>query len=183
VINVSFWKELGEILEHFAKVFALLTAGAWAYFGFIRDRLGRARADILLLPHIVVLPGGWLVRVHVTLHNTGTVILRSGYAELRIRQILPLPEHVGQLVLEGYDPVEDGAVVEWPLLEQREWVWPPGEFEIEPGESHTLPAEFFIPAPVALAELYFFLADPKESQKHVGWTGYLMVPLESAKGE
>ncbi len=99
------------------------------------------------------------------------MILHSELAELRICQVVPIPEEIKASVDDGYDPVIEGETeIEWPMLHGREWKWSKGSFEIEPGEADSLHADFIIDSDVKLVEFYFFLSNSKKKRSDLGWT-------------
>ena len=84
---------------------------------------------------------------------------------------MPLPKELSDRLLPGIDPVGPGeAEITWPMIAGREWNWRKGDFEIEPGESDALHADFVIPSEVETVQLYGFVRNPKKKNEGVGWT-------------
>jgi len=114
---------------------------------------------------------GRLVHAEIVIENKGDVMLKSKSAQLRLRQVAPVPDEICGCAQQNIDPVPDGKTeIEWPCIAQRDWNWKEGEFEVEPGESDYLHADFLIPHSISVVELYFFLANPAKSHKGLGWT-------------
>jgi len=165
------WKDLGDAIEHFAKVAALLVAGFWTYRTFVRQRLSFPRLELAMTIEEFCLSNTHLLRIMVRAKNTGSVVAKSRQAELRLRQVVPLPEELRHHVAHGFDPIPEGrAKIEWPMLLGRQWQWGEGEFEVEPNESDTLTADFFVSPTVEVIELYFYLSNAKKGRQGLGWT-------------
>jgi len=114
--------------------------------------------------------GGRLVHVELKIENRSDVILTSTWAELRLRQVLPLPEDLRGCVQANQDPVPvDRTEVEWPLITGRKWKFDKATFEVEPGESDSLHADFMLKEDIAVAQFYFFLSNAAKSHSGLGW--------------
>jgi hypothetical protein len=65
---------------------------------------------------------GRLLHFEIQIQNTSDVILKSNHAELRLRQVVPLPAHLAGCVQKDTDPVYEGKTeVEWPSISNRTW--------------------------------------------------------------
>ena len=158
------WVKVGQIAESFAKVLALVVGGFWAYRKFIRNRTSYPIIDPSVTPSKARIAGGWMIHVEVRIRNIGQGLAKMGDAELRLRQVVPMPDEIESAVRNGFDPGADGeSQVLWPSLAQRDWNAEAISFEIEPGESGALHADFFVPHEVQLVEFYFFLKNPKKN--------------------
>lgn len=166
------WKDASEIVSNFATAAALFVAGLWTYVLFVRQRLGYPRLQSTIVPEVFdSTTAARLIRVEVLLENVSTVVVELRSAELRLRQVIPLPPNVASSVAEGYDPVaNDEPQIVWPMLAGRRWYWPSGALEIEPGESECLHAEFFVPKELEVVEFYLFVANQKKLRKALGWS-------------
>ena len=173
-MSLSDTKTIAEIIESFVTVAALVIGGVWTYFLFVRNRLGLPQVQIAITPQEVLLPDGKrLIHAALSVKNLGNVILKSDYAELRLRSVVPLPEKINEAVKKGYDIVSEGQNrVEWPLIASREWTWAKGEFEVEPQEEEILHCDYIIDSSVAVVEFYCFLQN--RAKKKIGWTFTLM---------
>lgn len=159
------WKDLAAIVESIATVAALIVGAVWSYLVFVRQRLGFPRLELSIAPQVVAVPGGRIIHAAAKLQNTGSVLVQADYAELRLRQIVPLPEKVRDSIDKNWDPVVAGKQeIEWPMLACREWNQ---KCEIEPGESETLDADFFVPGKVEVIEFYLYV--PNQKKKRLGW--------------
>lgn len=183
-----FWIKLGEMLQSYASVGAVLFGGYWAWRGFVRERIKFPRFDCVLKCTPVPIESGYMLRAEVALTNTGKVLAKPKTAELRLRQVVPLPESVLSAVGDGYDPVDEGeSQIELPCLAQRTWDGEKLGLEIEPGECCSLYADFFVPRSVRVVELYFHLANPTKAKRGIGWSvtsiKYLDSPVEAEVSE
>lgn len=165
------WVHWGTAIEPYVTSLAIIVGGIWTYRKFIRHRLGLPIIDLTLTQQELMIECGWILRVDIVIKNIGSSLAKFESAELRMRQVLPLPERVLAGVRDGCDPVDDGEVrIEWPCLAQRLWDAKTLGFEVEPGESGSLHADFFVPSHVTAIELYYFLANPKKKRTGVGWS-------------
>ena len=175
---MDFLLKLGATLESFATAVALVVAGIWTYIAFIRERIRfpRLATQIICIP--VSIPEGWILHVDVRIDNLGTVLAKVGSAELRLRQMVPLPEDVDESVQGGYDPVAIGETeIPWICLAQRWWDCKSRGLEIEPNETDSLHADFFVPAEVSVVEFYLYLANEKKHKKGIWWTQTIVKEL------
>lgn len=172
------WKDAADTVESLTTAAALVVAGFWTYKTFIQQRLAQPRLQLTLAHKSVSLDSSRFMRVQATLRNLGSVSFTSTAAEVRVRQVVPLPAEVEQSLLAGYDPVPEGETqIEWPLLERRQWAWKPGEFEIEPGELDSLNAEFFLPTSTQTVEVHFFVSNPTKRRVGLGWAMSTVIDL------
>lgn len=169
---MSFWKDFFDILSKVITSLGIIIGGIWTYRLFIKQRLGLPKVEINLGIDEVKLHNELkLIHAHLKLVNTGTVMLTSDRAELRLKQVYPIPDGLKPSFKKGFDPVLRGNTeIEWPMLAGRQWEWEKGEFEIEPGESDSLNADFVINADVEVAEFYFFIANANKKKQGIGWS-------------
>jgi hypothetical protein len=155
-----------------AVVFAgALVGGIWTWRLFVRNRLAYPRASVQLsVSHLpLVKDKSQLVHVAVSIKNTGDVLLKSSRAELRLRQVVPVPEDLAEVADGNCDPVLEGHTeIEWPCLAARNWRKEHG-FEIEPGEVDSLHADFAIPITVSVVQFYFFVSNSRKERDGIGW--------------
>ena len=151
---------------------AIIVAGLWTYRLFVRKRIAHARVNLSLESVDRQDDMGWrLIHIKINVENVGNVILRADAAELRVRQVLPFPDSIQQSIHLGDDPVSPGRTeVEWPLISVRKWKWDEGLFEVEPGESDSLHADFIVPDHVVAVEYYVFIANESKKKISLGWT-------------
>jgi hypothetical protein len=169
--DMSFFVNVAQVIQAIAISLGIVVGGFWTYRLFICKRLAYPRANLELAVHEALLTeGGRLVHVVVSITNTGDVLLRSDHTELRLRQVVPLPSSLKDTIQIGYDPVpEDKTEIEWPLIASREWRWSKHGFEIEPGESDSLHADFVIQPDIHVGEFYCFISNSKKKRKYLGW--------------
>jgi hypothetical protein len=168
---MEYWKNLSSIIQALTTTTAIVIGGVWTYLLFVRQRLNFPKVNIKLRTEDKLIPGSYrLVHVKVSIDNVGNVILRSNNAELRIRQVLPVPDDIKTAVDEEKDPVIKGKTeIEWPMLFGRKWEWEKGGFEIEPGEFDALHADYIIDDSVEVVEFYFYISNAKKKRSQLGW--------------
>ena len=125
-----------------------------------------------------------LLHVEIKLKNVGNVLFNAEKAEIRARQVFPLPDSVEKAVNENLDPVQKGNTeIEWDMLQMRKKKWKKGEFEIKPGENDSIHAEFFIEPHIEIIQFYFYLANYRKLKKGIGWTITQFYHLKRGKHE
>lgn len=169
--DMSFFVNVAELIQAIVISLGIVIGGFWTYVLFIRKRLAYPRANLELgVSDAILTKGARLVHAVVSITNTGDVLLRSDHAELRLRHVVPIPASLKDSIQIGYDPVpEDKTEIEWPLIAGREWRWSKHDFEIEPGESDSLHADFVIHADIHAGEFYCFISNSKKRRKRLGW--------------
>jgi hypothetical protein len=165
------WKDISDIIQKLVTSIGIIVGGRWTYFLFVRQRLGLPKLKMDLLVNEVLLPESTkLVHVELKILNVGSVLLAPRFAELRLRQVVPIPDDLLPLIKKGYDPIEKGKTqIEWPLIAGREWKWERKEFEIEPGEGDSMHADFVIPDKVKTCEFYCYIANSDKKGQGIGW--------------
>ena len=120
---MEYWKNLSIVIQALITTTAIVIGGVWTYLLFVRQRLNFPKVNIELNTEENLIPDDYrLLHARVSINNIGNVILRSNCAELRIRQVLPVPDYIKTTVDEGMDPVTEGKTeIEWPMLYGREW--------------------------------------------------------------
>jgi hypothetical protein len=85
-------KEKLEIIQSIVTIFAVLVGGFWTYTLFVKERENYPHATIEHAPsHIALSKDINLLRVSMTVKNTGTSILEIKEMFIRVQQILPVP--------------------------------------------------------------------------------------------
>ena len=177
-MNLVELREIVDVVESGVTMLALIVGGIWTWLLFVRQRINLPRLITSIEPHALRLDHGWLIHVNIAIRNTGTVLARLARAELRLRQMVPLPDEFESLTRRGCDPVEQGrSEILWPMLARREWSYGERECEIEPGESDALVADFFAPASVESVQLYLFIANEAKKPQNIGWTSTVVHEL------
>lgn len=164
-----------------AAALAVIVGGYWTLLASRKQRLHYPRLDVEIPPPFVFISEAHrFIHTEVRLINRGSIVFRSRRAELRLRQVLPIPEElkdsITNCVAQNFDPVSaNSCELEWPLISVRRWDTP-GGIEVEPAETDALHADFVVSTDYAVVELYFFLENPKKRQ--AGWTVTRIVELE-----
>jgi hypothetical protein len=178
------WPKVADTFESFVTALALIIAGAWTWLVFVRQRLGKPKLATSIQPYVVRCDDGWIVHVAVSLSNNGSVLARLCSAELRLRQLIPLPQEVSDLARGGADIVYKGETsVAWPMLASREWAWNKGQCEIEPSETDMISADFFVPSEVSTLQLYLYVENAAKKRQAIGWSSTLIYQLPKSGEE
>ena len=158
--------EQSEIFKNLVTALAVIAAGLWTYFLFVKDAYDNPKANIEVgFQCHDIDETKRLIYVTGLVENIGTSDLTYKKAEVRLRQVLPLQDNIAKLVNEGSDIVFAGQnSVQWEAIAQRKWESSTIDGMvsiIEPSEKGELQAEFVIPRSVNAVETYFFIANPK----------------------
>lgn len=161
---------------------AIVVGGWWTWSLYVRQRLGYPKITIVSNIFTTCLPENKrLIHVSLKITNAGNVIFSTQFAELRLRKVVPIDETVSDVLIaasQGRDSVPRGRQeIEWPLIAGREWKFPNGKFEIEPGEEDSLHADYIIDAGISVIQLYCFVRNQKKPE--IGWTATQMYELTS----
>ena len=158
------WPTTAEVLAHWAQIVALVVAGWWTYWLFVRHRHNRLRAD--LTHRVVELGEIWdrrLLRVEVTVRNIGNIILIPPRAVVKLYQVRPVTSEVlasGAGAAGEEDRLKPPADCElrWPRIAKTSVLLGVDHMSLEPGESDAIACDFAIPVTVqaifARTELY-----------------------------
>lgn len=160
-VSVSDAKTLGEILQSFVQILAIIVAGFWTYERFIRNREDytypkiEQRCEHHFLEKNVV-----YLSVFVTVTNLGKTKLDLDGAYIFIRQVSPLSEEIKRKLVQARQNsreedirrgnveslfVDDGQRVGWITLGYREWKEARGKInELEPGQTREFQFDFLL---------------------------------------
>ncbi|KPK89949.1 hypothetical protein AMJ80_09060 [bacterium SM23_31] len=171
---MDYLKDLFSVIQSALISVGVITGGIWTYFLFVRQRLSFPKVDIeLSIKNTILNEGARLIHAEIKVNNLGHVIFKSDKSELRLRQVVPVHDEIKQDIdiKDGFDPVpKDKTEIEWPMLAERVWEWNKKEFEIEPGESDFLHADYIIESNIKVVEFYFYLSNAKKKSQNIGWT-------------
>ena len=172
-------RNISQAIQGLFTVLAIIVGGIWTYFIFIKNRSSHPIINLDLSYDKFEVDGNKrLIHVHLRIENNGLVLLYSKEAELRLRQVTPLPVEVIEDINQGHDPIkENEQEIWWPLEASREWSWAKESFEIEPKESDTLHADFVIDKEIEVVQFYFHLTNSSKTKKQLGWTLTKMINL------
>ncbi|HNT67288.1 MAG TPA: hypothetical protein PKN04_16000 [bacterium] len=162
-------KDIADIIYNLIVSIGIIVGGLWTYLIFVKQRVSACKVVLDLVINERDLKND-LKLVHITLKisNIGNAILKSDYAEIRLRQVFPVPKELENTFQPEKDPVPEGKTqIDWPLLAGREWNWKKGDFEIEPGEKDEIHADFVIDSFVETIELYCYIRNSKK--EGLGW--------------
>ena len=171
-------QKVSSALQALLTSAAIVVGGLWTYGLFIRQRLRFPRVELSLAIDCFDVPAKKRI-VHAALHvrNSGSVLLPLNYAELRLRQVIPIPKEIPQFE-RGNDPVlPEETELPWPALAQREWRKP---MELEPGECETLHADFVIETEILVVEFYAFVPNRVKPREKLGWSMTMMYNFAAA---
>jgi hypothetical protein len=173
-------KDFFGILQSFATIIAMIIGGIWTYRKFIKQRLLYPRINLSMsIDFMSVSQTHNLIHVAIFHENKGDTLLQSQHAELRLRQVLPLPSGIESDLNTGKDPVLNPATyIEWPMIQNRYWDFQKeSPFEIEPGESDSLHADFFIEKHLKGIQFYYYISNIKKQENDLGWSLTLYYPV------
>jgi hypothetical protein len=177
---------LNEIIDLFSKLVttaAVILGGLWTYKLFVEHREAYARAN---LQHDIIIididDERRLLRLDVTIENTGNIMLSLRSAEVRIEAVLPLSDRI-ERTLDGTmnQIVSEDDSFPWPAIRVRHSEWEDGKFELEPGENDDTHYEFIIPANQDVINIYTHFDNPvkQDEQPGIGWDHSTLVDLRS----
>jgi hypothetical protein len=149
-----------------AQSLLIILGVAWSYYNYIYKRERFPRAHFSCVAASFKVPGGSFLTVTVEIKNIGSQLLRIGFVEVRIQQILPLYDDY----MPPYHPPIDGISFGWPALEVKCRNFERGEIlEIEPGEVHPVTFDFLLPETIELIRIYAYTKNIKKAKKEFGW--------------
>ena len=169
---MTWWKDLAQIIQAVVTTLAFIVAGYWTYFLYVRKRLKYPRVSVeITVDDMPLTEGDRLLHTEVKIVNKGDVIVTSTWAELRLRQVEPIPDVIRGFAQANQDPVPiNQTEIEWPMIAGRKWKFDEADFEVEPGESDSLHADFMVKDDITVVQFYFFLSNAAKSRKNLGWT-------------
>ena len=173
-------QSIANLVESVLTSIAIVVAGVWGYFLFWRHRRMSLRADLELeLTHAPFRDGRRLLHVALGIVNKGVVLLQVRYAEIRVRQVRPIPANLVPDSGSDVDPIPAGATeLPWPQIVGREWTSEQACVELEPDESDFLHADFVIRDDVSVIQLYAFVQNPRKAERSIGWTKTMLYAFD-----
>jgi hypothetical protein len=178
----SEFKDWVEILQAAFTIAAMIVGGIWTYRMFIKKREHYPGINLSFTIDCMEIDETHnLVHVAILHENIKETLLMAKTAELRLRRVQPLPASIERDLKTGADPVSDVyASIEWPMILERNWTFTEElPFEIEPGESDSLHADFFVDKHVKIIQFYYYIANIEKKGKNLGWalTQYYQIPV------
>lgn len=162
-------KDALEALQAIATVCAVIAAGGWAFWLFVKRR--GAYPNVQLCHEVEVKPihskgesEKYFVRVAVIVRNIGGVLLVLKHFEVRLSHVLPLSNQHKLRLKERQDFVQPNALeIDGPLLGIREMHAIDGE--VEPGGSTQIIADFCMNHGVQTFEVYSRVVSNRQGPK------------------
>jgi len=180
-------KDTVQTIQAVATILALIIGGIWSYNIFVKERKSYPHANIeQKVSHIKLSDTINLLRIGISLTNTGTgrLILQNGM--IRLQQILPVApctEEVRCAVTEVNKALKEENRTEdnfnWTLISERivNFENPLG---IEPTEKDDLDFEFAITSDIKVIRIYcYFRNEHTSNQKYeIGWSTSMYYKFE-----
>ncbi|MEI6433436.1 MAG: hypothetical protein WCP32_01230 [Bacteroidota bacterium] len=176
------FKDWVDIIQAGFTIAAMIVGGIWTYRMFIKKREHYPGINLSITIDCMEVDASHnLVHVAILHENIKETLLKAKTAELRLMRVLPLPSPIEKNLKAGADPVsEDSTCIEWNLILERNWTFSEkAPFEIEPGESDSLYADFFVDKQVKIIQFYYYIANIEKEGKNLGWalTRYYQIPV------
>ena len=73
VVTAASWTEIARGVAAVVQILAIVVAGAWAYYKFVRGRTFKPRAELDLDAHILEVEDEKAISLNVDFHNTGSI--------------------------------------------------------------------------------------------------------------
>jgi hypothetical protein len=138
-------KDAFEALKNLFEVVAIIVGGVWTYQIFILKRGKYPRAK--LEQNILSWPpteGKKAIRVILTIHNCGDILLKLTSGFTWVQQVKPLPQEFDEMLKTESDPVKENETeIRWPFLAERSY-FKSAKMEIEPGENDEVISDFIV---------------------------------------
>jgi len=159
-------KDWTEIAHGGLTCLAIVVGGVWAFFRFVWTREFRPRAEI---EHSVLLrklgQTLTLIRVSVTVRNTGLVLLQWKEGFVWLQQVLPCA-NVDWLTKQLDADSRCKSEADWPFVKKKVSLMGCIQ-EIEPGEFDTAHADFILSEELNAVLVYSHVSNA--GKKSVGW--------------
>lgn len=161
-------KQVVETIQAVATIMALLIGGIWSYNVFIKHRELYAKANIQhKVGSVKLTKDKVLLRVTVSIENSGNVLLSLREGEVRIERVLPLSDLSQKKLGNDSDLIVDGNPHVWPAIKIRRLKWERGGFNIEPGERDEIPSDFVLSSNLQVVNVYTHFKNPNDPR--IGW--------------
>jgi len=159
-------------LESYITILAIILGGYWTYMLFIKKRQKYPRADMLHdIKHVPLSDKKTLLTLNVKIINIGDVMISIESGEVRVQQVLPVPEEILEEIQKGEDPVkENEREIFWSIINERKCKLEKDEVEIEPGESDNIKFDFIIDSDIMVIEIYSHFKNIKKQKRDLGWS-------------
>lgn len=184
-------KDRIETFQSIVTIIAILGGSLWSYALFVVKEGGYYPSENIVvniehaLSHIALSKDINLLRVSMTVKNTGTSLLEIKKMFTRVQQILPVapcadiqPCAVDQVnkALRRVETEEERF--SWPLISERTKNLN-APVEIGPSEQEQMDFEFAVPSNVTDVRIYSYIRN--EKKKEVGWSLSSYYKLDTKK--
>lgn len=125
---------------------AVVIGGIWSYLLFVRQRLGKVRANLTHeIDCIDVNADYLLLHVITRIKNVGSVVIKPPKADVSVDGMVPLPEDIDAgLDLARTKNRAPKLPLEYPSLGTKTMDLAEAEIFLEPGEEDVFPADFVL---------------------------------------
>jgi len=125
---------------------AVVIGGIWSYLLFVRQRLGKVRANLTHeIDRIDVNAEYLLLHVTTRIENIGSVMIKPPQAIVSVDQMVPLPEDTATgLDSTGAENPAPKVPLEYPSLGTKTIDLAKAEMFLEPGENDVFPTDFIL---------------------------------------
>jgi hypothetical protein len=155
------WPKTFESLAHICQAVGLVVAGTWAYYLFIRQRLGWCRIDVEHYVQTQKLDDHYLVRVLLEIKNVGSVLVQPSEGLVRLEKVAPAETGVSSRVAGTSTSAEQN----WLTIREYKLDLSTSQLQLEPTERERYAFDFFVPqdtkAVQVYSKIYFDASDPK----------------------
>lgn len=164
------WVKTSLIIENLMTSLGIIVAGWWTYKLFIQQREDKPKLETKINHEFVkVTDSKTLLNFKIYLYNIGNVALKSDWAIIRLFKISPLSDELIEAVNCQPDPISDDQTeYEGDYLNYRIFNLSKINFHIEPGETHTLYAHFFVDSGTQVVRINFFIKN-LYLEENKGW--------------
>lgn len=161
-------KEFADLILSIASIAAIIVGGWWTYMLFVRKRQIFPRANTNhQVTHKPITDEKLLLHLSITISNVGDVLIELIEGDVRIYQVIPPPSDVLDFINSGGKPVPSGDTeADWDVVDEKEHKC---KIDIEPGESHIIPYDFFINSDVKTIKVYSYFMNVRRHDRLIGW--------------
>jgi hypothetical protein len=154
-----------EIFVNAATGAGIIAAGIWAYMRFVRQRDKYQKAEIdHRVEFLPLSEDRLLLRVGLSVRNTGSVLLTWKEGGIRVQQVAPCEPHITQWIESGLRET-DATEGNWPVVGERSVS--SHQQEIEPNEADATYFDFVLPSDVQTVLVYSFIMNSMKSD--IAW--------------
>ncbi|MDR4484950.1 MAG: hypothetical protein R3B95_17385 [Nitrospirales bacterium] len=164
-------------MQAIVTICAIFVGAWWTYNTFVKERQSYPHAIIgQTISHIPLSESINLLRLEITLTNTGTSALSINESTMRVQQILPLlpctsdPCHFVEINNELTKIQKEVNRFTWPLISERDASFKPA-LDIEPGEKDVIDFEWVFSSEVEVVRVssYFGNKEKIKGNSGLGW--------------